>query len=287
MRIFTLTFIAACLFTLFTAEAWSQKPSPQTNKTPPPAEEAPQLSVCYNKEFPPISFAAFSLITVDPSYPALSLEVINKSGKSAFARLSINKVDPAKGWFKPLAESGAFKKSPDPSKPQTIDLSNPAWEDLLMQALIPQLIKKGFTGLYLDDLDLSYQQKQHGQAAALISNIRKNFPELKLIANGGLEFLPSFALHIDYILLENRIAKQQKLTSISQVVKTLELLKLGKKVNPKLIPLALDYYAPVASGLNAPHLLFIATLRKLHWEYGLASCVTVESLDAVPIRPLN
>ena len=87
--------------------------------------------------------------------------------------------------------------------------------------------------------------------------------------------------------MENRIAKHQKLTPISQVSIALELLKKGKSANPKLIAFALDYFSPTHTELNTQNLVFIANLRRLHWEYGLNSCVTVESLDAVPIRPVE
>lgn len=287
MKIFTPLFIAICLLSLSAPGTWSQTRAAQTTDPATPTAGIPQLSVCYNKEFPPISFAPFSLVTVDTSYPATDLEILRKSGKTAFCHLSLAKVTPKQGWFKPLAEAGALKKASAESEAQHIDLDNPAWKNLLIQALIPQLIKKGFTGLYLDDLDLIYQQMQHGRATALISDIRKQFPQLKLIANGGLNFLPAFAPHIDYTLLENRFANKQKLISLHQLTNTLSLLEAGKKANPKLIACALDYFAPSFKGLSTQNLVFIATLRRFHWENDLSSCITVESLDAVPIRPLN
>ncbi len=285
MKVFTPLFIVILL--LSAPGTWSQTREAQTTNPSTSATSAPQLSVCYNKEFPPISFAPFSLVTVDTSYPAISLEILRKSGKTVFCHLSLAKVTPNQGWFKPLAEAGALKKASPESEAQSINLDNPAWKNLLIQALIPQLIKKGFNGLYLDDLDLIYQQTQHGRAAALISDIRKQFPQLKLIANGGLKFLPAIAPHIDHILLENRFANQQKLIPLHQLTDTLSLLEAGKKANPKLTAFALDYFAPNLTSLSTQNLIFIATLRKLHWDYDLSSCVTVESLDAVPIRPLN
>lgn len=294
MKIFTLLFFVIFLLPATSTMMWSQTPtSATTSPSASAATEIPQLSICYNKEFPPITYAPFSLVTVDSSYPTTYLEILTKSGKIAFCHLSLGKVKPQQGWFAPLAEAGVLKKNSSnsanssDSATQHIDLSKPAWEDLLIGALIPQLIKKGFNGLFLDDLDLIAQQGQQGQVAALINNIRKNFPQLKLIANGGLNFLPTFAPHIDYILLENRIANKQKLTSLSEISTTLKLLKKGKKANPKLIAFALDYFATHTTSLNTQHLVFISNLRRLHWEYGLISCVTVESLDAAPIRPLK
>lgn len=285
MRISARTLIAALLFPVPAPTAWAQSPPAQTPPARPPA--VPHLAVCYNKNLPSPLFAPFSILALDSSYPAEDLEALRESGKITLCHLSLGNVSPAKGWFKPLEEAGALGGTQVGSESRAINLKDPAWENLLIQALIPQLIEKGFTGLFLDDLDPIQQRRLQGQASALIDSIRKHFPQLKLMANGGLGYLPSFAQRIDYILLENRIAKKQQLIPLPQLSQTLKWLDAGIKTNPKLVAFALDYYGPEPSPLKAPQLVFIATLRRLHLENGLISCVTVESLDAVPIRPVN
>lgn len=285
MRIFARTLFVALLFSALLPTARTQSPPAKTPPARPPA--VPHLSVCYNKNLPSPLFAPFSILALDSSYPAEELAALRESGKTTLCHLSLGNASPAKGWFKPLEEAGVLSETPAGSGSWVINLKDPAWENLLVQALIPQLIEKGFTGLLLDDLDSLQERKQQGQASALIDSIRKHFPQLKLMANGGLGYLPSFAQRIDYILLENRIAKNQQLIPLIQLSKTLTLLDSGIKANPKLLTFALDYYSPEPSPLMAPQLVIIANLRRLHFENGLISCVTVESLDAVPIRPVN
>ncbi len=286
MKFPTTLFIATCLISLVIPQAWAQnRLAPATNPSSA-ATGIPQLSVCYNKEYHPGAYTLYSLVVLDSGYPAANLKLFRKSGKIALSHLSLGKVSPSQGWFKPLAEAGALKPALSDSKAQMIDLNNPAWENLLIQHLIPQLLNKGFTGLFLDDLDLIYQQRQQGLAADLIGKIRKQFPQIKLMANGGLNFLSATALNIDYILLENLFAYKRKLTPLRQLTSNLNTLSIGKKINPKLLAYALEYYAPNTTKLKTEHLVFIATIRKLHMENGLISCVSVESLDALPIRPL-
>jgi hypothetical protein len=285
MRIFASTLFAALFFSVPGPTAWAQSSPAQTAPAMPPA--IPHLSVCYNKNLPSPLFAPFSILVLDSSYPAEDLKALRESGKTTLCHLSLGMASPAKGWFKPLEEAGVLKESNADSNDKAIDLKDPAWENLLIQALIPQLIEKGFTGLFLDDLDAIQQRRQQGQASALIDSIRKHFPQLKLMANGGLEYLPSFAQRIDYILLENRIANKQQLTPLPQLSQIFQWLDSGIKANPKLLAFALDYYSPEPIPLKAPQLVFIASLRRLHLENGLVSCVTAESLDAVPIRPIN
>ncbi len=147
------------------------------------------------------------------------------------------------------------------------------------------MLDKGFDGIFLDDLDLIYQRQQQRLGAGLIARIRKQFPELQLMGNRGLEYLGDFADNIDYVLLESCFAYRGKLTKAADVEWALNHLAQGKRENPGLVACALDYYAVKPVGLSPALRELIGAIRQRHSGNGLLSCVSVESLDIVPVQP--
>ncbi|MCF6312276.1 MAG: endo alpha-1,4 polygalactosaminidase [Verrucomicrobiales bacterium] len=286
MKNITLALYSLLLFIGFSTTSSAQNDAVQASPTTVAPGMLPLLSICYNDSVPPLAYDPFTLIVVNSSYPATHIQFLQQRKKTVLAHLNLAKVKPEQGWFKPLQSGGLLKAGAEGSSEMIIDVENRDWEQLLLKALIPQLIKKGFDGLLLDDLDFLYQSKKQAWVIALIAKMKKQFPELKLMAQGGLRYLPSFATEIDYLVIENYAAKNQKLTHFSELPEKLGQLNIARKVNPKLLIYALDYYTTsTPPTLKADHLVFIATLRELHFENTLSSCVTVESLDAAPIRP--
>ncbi|MFK5924122.1 MAG: hypothetical protein QM496_18240 [Verrucomicrobiota bacterium] len=62
-------------------------------------------------------------------------------------------------------------------------------------------------------------------------------------------------------------------------------LKAGKKSNPDLIACALDYYAKQACEITSEKAKLIAAIRRIHLEKDFVSCISVESLAIVPVKP--
>lgn len=102
---------------------------------------------------------------------------------------------------------------PNPFNPEGsfLDLNNPKWQEFMCSTLIPTLVKKGFTGLFLEGLDIpiyiedseGYQYKgMKDSAVKLIQAIRGHFPELKLWINRGFQLADQIGSVIDGIVGE-------------------------------------------------------------------------------------
>lgn len=93
-----------------------------------------------------------------------------------------------------------------------VDVRDPAWKDLLIGQVIPEILKKGFQGIFMDTLDVplflenEYPEKYPGSKKALadlIHAIRKAYPDLILVSNNAFEILPEIAPDLTAVLAES------------------------------------------------------------------------------------
>lgn len=92
-----------------------------------------------------------------------------------------------------------------------IDISQPAWHQYLLNSHIPELIKQGYQGLFLDTLDSYTLLSQDPESLkvyrqsleSLIGSIRKQYPNIYIIANRGFELMPVIAKHINEVVAES------------------------------------------------------------------------------------
>lgn len=93
-----------------------------------------------------------------------------------------------------------------------IDVRNAAWQKLILAQLIPDYVNRGFSGLFLDTIDVPLElerrdpkkfAKSKHQLITLIQNIHKQFPKLTLYVNNGLEILPQIQNDISGVIVED------------------------------------------------------------------------------------
>lgn len=92
-----------------------------------------------------------------------------------------------------------------------IDIRSIAWQNLLIDKIIPKILKKGYHGLFFDTIDTPIYleekdpEKYKGSVMALgrlIYRIRKKYPDITLISNNGLRAIEHFGAYIDVFLIE-------------------------------------------------------------------------------------
>lgn len=241
--------------------------------------------ICYNPNAPVAMLAVYDLIVVDFAYPPGRIKQLVQKKKSVLGYLSLGKVHRARPFLKDIQRL-KIELVRDQAFPDSfqIDVANPNWQKLVIGTIIPRMKKAGFTGLFLDDLDDIEARGLTKQGADLIAAIRQAHPELRLMANRGLGYLPLFAKNVDDVLLESCFALSGKLRPLSDQNWALAQLAAGKGANPKLKGFAVDYYIPQDDGSPAiGQQTLINQVRKLHAQNGLGSCLTVQSLQIVPL----
>ena len=256
------------------------------------AHEPPRTNefvICYNPRTPMQHFARFPLVVVDYEYPPASVASLRQQGKLVFGYLSIAKVHQLRGYVARM-QGFAIGLTQDPQFSGTfqINAADPMWQKLVVQEIVPQMKRLGFNGLFLDDLDDLKNRKMEQHGVSLIREIRRVHPELKLMANRGLEYLSDFASHVGYVLLESCFLLNGQIRKPADPAWAMGLFKAGKRINPALKGVAIDYIpksktSPIQEqSLSQTQLQLVARIRQLHSENGLLSCVSTEDLQSVP-----
>lgn len=240
--------------------------------------------ICYKPDVSATELARYDLIVVDYAYPPAAVASLTAKKKTVLGYLSLGKVQNQRPFVADMrrlnigmVQDAAF---PDSFR---VDVADPNWHKLVINTLIPEMKKAGFSGLFLDDLDDIRVRNLEKHGVKLIHAIRQAHPDLKLMANRGLEYLPDFAASIDYSLLESCYIDCGKLRPKSDPEWAMGKLAAGKQVNPKPLGFAVDYYAKVGGfPLTNEQQDLIATVRVLHKESGLRSCLTTQDLQYLP-----
>ena len=167
-------------------------------------------------------------------YPPDAVAELRRQGKVVFGYLSLAKVHQQRHFASDVQSIG-IKHERDPQFPGSVrvNAADPKWSELLVQVVVPRIKKLGFNGIFLDDLDDLRKRKLEKYGVALIHEIRQANPEIKLMANRGLEYLADFASHVDFVLLESCFALGGQLRKPADSEWAIDLLNVGKGINPK------------------------------------------------------
>ncbi len=169
--------------------------------------------VCvYDARVNPADVARFDLAVLDSdSHP--DLEKLQESRTVLLGYVSLAEVGDYRWyWEKVSSEPWVLEKNPNWNS-YMIDVRQKAWQDLLLDQVIPSILAKGFDGLFLDTIDTAeYLEKYHpnatypGAEAAmvqLIRRIRKKYPDIFLVANRGFDMLEQIGRSIDAVVAES------------------------------------------------------------------------------------
>lgn len=93
-----------------------------------------------------------------------------------------------------------------------VDVRDKEWQDLLIEKVIPDIVAKGFDGIFMDTLDTAMMLEAENATAYsgsndamafLVASIRAAFPKLLMISNNGFMILDEIAPDIDGALVED------------------------------------------------------------------------------------
>jgi uncharacterized protein (TIGR01370 family) len=93
-----------------------------------------------------------------------------------------------------------------------VDVRNPVWRDLIIGQVIPEIVERGFHGIFLDTLDTasdleSQDPVRYGGSmnamAGFVRDIHKAYPRLLLISNNGFSILSKIAPYLSGVLAES------------------------------------------------------------------------------------
>jgi uncharacterized protein (TIGR01370 family) len=249
--------------------------------------------VYYAAELPPNAFYGYDLVVFESErHPPL--EPLVDRGKKVIGYLSLGEVNEVRPYFAEVKAENLFRGENENWKGSFfVDVRDPRWTKRVVEDLVPEILRRGFQGIFIDTLDNPGHLERLDPkanagmveaAARLIRTLRRNFPRMIIVLNRGYDLLPSVEREIDMVLGESvytdydfaqkRYGKVDEATYRQQV----EILQAAARRQTKLRVLTLDYWDP-----NDPN--GIAEIYRVQTANGFSPYVATVELDRLVPRP--
>lgn len=215
--------------------------------------------VYYNDTAPPEAFESYNPIIFDSIHHPLLKPLLDEK-KTVLGYLNLAEAEERHDWFLQIKDEGILiKENPHWPGSWVVDIRSPLWSEFLLNKIIPEIFSEGFSGLFLDQLDVALElekydpQKYHGMTEAaihLIKAIRKKYPEKNLMLNRAYEILPQVGGDIDFELAEtlytsyNFETKEYYVRPKQEFEWQLSELNHARFLFPRLTIFSLDYWDP-------------------------------------------
>ena len=250
-------------------------------------------AVYYADREPTHAFEPYGLLVLDSrTHPPL--RPLKDRGKTLLGYISLGEVETHRPWFDRVKGWGILDQE-NPNWPGSfyVDVRDRRWVKLVVEELVPNLLRAGFDGIFLDTLDNPPHLERTDPtrwagmtegAARLVKAIRANWPRIRIMQNRAYEILPQTARAVDYALGESVYsgwdfaARQAHRQSEEDYRFQVDALKGAKAINPALGLFTLDYWDPADT----------AGVRDIYARQranGFAPYVSVVDLDRLVPEP--
>ena len=116
-----------------------------------------------------------------------------------YGYLSVGEVNPSRKYWPKLKDQDFVAGQNPIWKSYLMDIRSLKWQKILLDEIIPDILAKGYQGLFLDTIDTASKLEEKdplkyaGSGEAMIGfirSIKQKFPHVLILANNGLEMLP-------------------------------------------------------------------------------------------------
>ena len=249
----------------------------------------PSFAFYYGKDIPWEALGAFDVAVVEPGNVGVNGwgHRLNP-GTTVAAYIAVGEVHPTRAYFKllkpewKLGENAAWGSI-------VVDQAAPGWSAFYLAQVIKPLWDQGYRAFFLDTLDSFYlvaktteaRQQQIAGMANLVKDIKRAYPDAKLIFNRGFEILPqvntlAYAVAAES-LFQGWDAGKNEYRAVPPADRDWILMQLMKcRDDYKLPVIAIDYVDP------ADRVLARETAQKIK-ALGVIPWVTNPALDMMGI----
>lgn len=234
---------------------------------------------------------AFDAVVVEPLHvPDPKLHGTEKS--ALFAYVAVGEVSPERGYLKAIPAAWKLGQNSDWGS-IVLDQSQAGWPAFFAERVIKPLWEAGYRGFFLDTLDsyLLYTRtaaekaRQEAGLVAVICELKKRYPQAKLIFNRGFEILPQVHREVYAVAAESLFqrwdAARQKYVVVPPNEREWLLGQLNRiHLEYRLPVLSIDYVPPGQRDLAR------ATAAKIR-DLGFIPWVTNPGLDMLGVGEIE
>lgn len=168
-----------------------------------------------------------------------------------------------------------------------VNACEPGWREVVMDEAVPYLVRKGFRGLFLDNLDVAEEFPWMSEGlVGLVRTIRSMWPDLFLIQNRGFVILNETASSLNAVLYEDfgtyynfTTGRYEKMSGpeLAELRRTADWL-VDLRASYGFTVLALAYADPSDPEMMADYMSFVNSLAG---EYGFVPYVSDVNLTYI------
>lgn len=259
----------------------------------PASAGAPLASAAffYGAQPPWDELKAFDLVVVEPEYlPAGPLPALGRTRLAAY--VSLGEVQPSAPYAKRLPAAWLRGENTDWGS-QLIDQTHPEWPAFFAEQVIDPLWQRGLRTFFVDTLDAYHRyartpQERAEQEAGMVAVIRelaRRYPSIRLIYNRGFEILPQTHAWVDAVAAESVFQRYEAADKRYGVVpeddRAWLLARLQEVRNNYRLPVIAIDYVPAADRALARE-----TARRIQ-DLGFIPWVATPELDTLGVGSIE
>jgi polysaccharide biosynthesis protein PelA len=222
-------------------------------------KENERFVVYYADKAPLKDFKPYKLAVLDSDHHP-DLQPLKEEGKILLGYITLGEVNKNSPSFIALKSHNLIlQENPNWKDSFYVDVRDPLWAKMVLEDLVPAVLRQGFDGVFLDTLDdaIELERSNPGKyagmteaAAHLIEGIRLNYPTAKIMMNRAYGLLPKVDHVITMELGESVYASynsgKKTYTKVDDAVYRDQVVALqtAQHDNPDLKIFTLDYADP-------------------------------------------
>lgn len=213
----------------------------------------PSVALYYAADAPLEELKAFDIVVVEADH-GFDPKRYRKPYSELYAYVAVGEVQASRSYASLIPQERLLTVNADWGS-KVVDLTWQEWPQFVAEVIVAPLWEKGYRGFFLDTLDSYRLASKFDEAAqqqgliAVVENLHRRFPGIRLILNRGFEVIPSVKDKVQMVAAESLFrgwnAGTRRYTEVSEADRAWLLGELRKVRDEHGIPvLAIDYVPP-------------------------------------------
>jgi uncharacterized protein (TIGR01370 family) len=209
-----------------------------------------------------------------------------------YAYVSVGETENTRAYWKQVRDSTTIiEKNPDWPNSYRVDIRSPLWRSILTDQVIPEIVKKKFSGIFLDTIDVPLyleerNPKKFARSTAVlvqfIHSLKKKFPQLGIIPNNGLSILHQIGKWVDGVVVEDVYTRYDFETKSYDATPVDETTKKEDQLDRFISQFKKPVYVVLYGNLQSALIQQAITRcreKGYHWYVGKIDLMTVGTME--------